>query len=438
MKFKFSILTCALACFCTLTSAVTFVGEGTLEKPYSFYGEDAEDAIISVSWNGYYRLGFRMSSFTAMAGGDYRFIHGMQTGSFTNLGHSTFDAGTLRIDSGDANFGNLTEFVGSSTSHSYDGASFIYQANGSISGTALFYNWADLTVVGGYSLENLGNIRFLDTGDANADNYILVAQKSSFTNKGLIEIQRGSLDLRGNFTNEGSLSLSANSEVYLHGSAKLLSTVKQGLNIYNLYTGSSSSFIQTSAETLQINNYADIEGSLDTAGDLLLNDGEFTLRGSCKVGGDIVLSNAIVDFVGDDIKTSDGALVGLVLAEGTKNTINYLNYKSEFASLELNGADLILDALNPFIVTGEAWGGGDYHLIINNFTEGRVFIGSLDDEFDLSRVIALDKNGNDLGGVHYLNGYLTLVPEASTCALVFGLLSLSLAVGRGRKSRSAA
>lgn len=430
MKFKFSILTCALACFCTLTSAVTFVGEGTLEKPYSFYGEDAEDAIISVSWNGYYRLGIRMSSFTAMAGGDYRFIRGMQTGSFTNLGHSTFDAGTLRIDSGDANFGNLTEF--------YGGASFIYQASGSISGTALFYNWADLTVVDGYSLENLGNIRFLDTGDTDADNYILVAQKSSFTNKGLIEIQRGSLDLRGNFTNEGSLSLSANSEVYLRGSAKLLSTVKQGLNIYNLYTENSSSFIQTSAETLQINNYAHIEGSLDTAGDLLLNDGEFTLRGSCKVGGDIVLSNAIVDFVGDDIKTSDGALVGLVLAEGTKNTIGHLGNKSQFASLELKGADLILDALNPFIVNGEAWGSGDYHLIINNFTEGRVFIGSLDDDFDLSRVIALDKNGNDLGDVYYVNGYLTLVPEASTCALIFGFLSLSLAVGRGRKSRSAA
>lgn len=438
MKFKFSILTCALACFSTLTSAVTFVGEGTLEKPYFFYGEDAEDAIISVSWNGYYRLGFRMSSFTAMEGGDYRFIGGMRTGSFTNLGHSTFDAGTLLIDSGDANFGNLTEFVGSSTSHSHDSASFSYKANGSISGTALFYNWADLTVVDGYSLENLGNIRFLDIGDTDANNYILVALRSSFTNKGLIEIQRGSLDLRGNFTNEGSLSLSANSEVYLRASAKLSSIVKKGLKIYNLRTESASTLTQTSVETLQINNYARIEGSLETAGDLLLNDGEFNLRGSCKVGGDIVLSNAIVDFVGDDIKTSDGALVGLVLAEGTKNTINYLNYKSEFASLELNGADLILDALNPFIVTGEAWGGGDYHLIINNFTEGRVFIGSLDDEFDLSRVIALDKNGNDLGGVHYLNGYLTLVPEASTCALVFGLLSLSLAVGRGRKSRSAA
>lgn len=438
MKFKFSILTCALACFCTLTSAVTFVGEGTLEKPYFFYGEDAEDAIISVSWNGYYRLGFRMSSFTAMEGGDYRFIRGMRTGSFTNLGHSTFDAGTLLIDSGDANFGNLTEFVGSSTSHSYDRASFSYKANGSISGTALFYNWADLTVVDGYSLENLGNVRFLDTGDTDADNYILVAQKSSFTNKGLIEIQRGSLDLRGNFTNEGSLLLSANSEVYLHGSAKFSSTVKQGLNIYNLYTGSSSSFIQTSAETLQINNYAHIEGSLDTAGDLLLNDGEFTLRGSCKVGGDIVLSNASVDFVGDDIKTSDGALVGLVLAEGTKSIISYLNNKLEFASLELNGADLTLDALNPFIVTGEAWGSGDYHLIINNFTEGRVFIGSLGKDFDLSRVTALDGDGNDLGEIFYVNGYLSLVPEASTYALVFGIFSLFWTVCRRRKNPAAA
>ena len=420
-------------------AAFAFSGSGTEDDPFFLYGVDVYNKDVVISQSGYYETGVRTNSIVAMDGGDYKFIvRNVVTGSFTNLGYSLFSSTALRVDSGDASFGNLTEFVGSSTSHSYDRASFTYQANGSISGTALFYNWADLTVVDGYSLENLGNIRFLDTGDANADNYILVAQKSSFTNKGLIEIQRGSLDLRGNFTNEGSLSLSANSEVYLHGSAKLLSTVKQGLNIYNLYTGSSSSFIQTSAETLQINNYADIEGSLDTAGDLLLNDGEFTLRGSCKVGGDIVLSNAIVDFVGDDIKTSDGALVGLVLAEGTKSIISSLNNKLEFASLELNGADLILDALNPFIVNGEAWGSGDYHLIINNFTEGRVFIGSLGEDFDLSRVTALDGDGNDLGEIFYVNGYLSLVPEASTYALVFGIFSLFWTVCRRRKNPAAA
>lgn len=74
-----------------------------------------------------------------MDGGDYKFIvRDVVTGSFTNLGYSLFSSTALRVNFGDANFGNLTEFVGSSTSHSYDRASFTYQANGSISGTALF------------------------------------------------------------------------------------------------------------------------------------------------------------------------------------------------------------------------------------------------------------------------------------------------------------
>jgi len=431
---KLTLLTGIAIFFCGAAFALS--GSGTQDDPFFMYGVDIYNKDVSISESGYYKPAHRMNSLVAMEGGDYRFvISGMQTGSFTNLGHSLFDSISLRIDSGNSNFGNLTEFMGSSASHSYDRASFTYQANGSISGTALFYNWADLTVVDGYSLENLGNIRFLDIGDTDANNYILVARRSSFTNKGLIEIQRGFLDLRGNFTNEGSLLLSANSEVYLRASAKLSSIVKQGLKIYNLHTESASTLTQTSVETLQINNYARIEGSLETSGDLLLNDGEFNLRGSCKVGGDIVLSNASVDFVGSDIKTSDGALVGLVLAEGTKNTINYLNYKSEFASLELNGADLTLDALNPFIVNGDIWGDGDYHLIINNFSEGRVYIGSLDEDFDLSRVIALDEYGNDLGKIFYVNGYLSLVPEASTYALVLGIFSLSWIVCRRRKSR---
>lgn len=428
---KLTLLTGIAIFFCGAAFALS--GSGTEDDPFFMYGVDIYNKDVSISESGYYKPAHRMNSLVAMEGGDYRFvISGMQTGSFTNLGHSLFDSISLRIDSGNSNFGNLTEFMGSSASH---GASLVYAANGSISGTALFYNWADLTVVDGYSLENLGNIRFLDIGDTDANNYILVARRSSFTNKGLIEIQRGFLDLRGNFTNEGSLLLSANSEVYLRASAKLSSIVKQGLKIYNLHTESTSTLTQTSVETLQINNYARIEGSLETSGDLLLNDGEFNLRGSCKVGGDIVLSNASVDFVGSDIKTSDGALVGLVLAEGTKNTINYLNYKSEFASLELNGADLTLDALSPFIVNGDIWGDGDYHLIINNFSEGRVYIGSLDEDFDLSRVIALDEYGNDLGKIFYVNGYLSLVPEASTYALVLGIFSLSWIVCRRRKSR---
>ena len=431
---RLTLLTGIAIFFCGAAFALS--GSGTQDDPFFMYGVDIYNKDVSISESGYYKPAHRMNSLVAMEGGDYRFvISGMQTGSFTNLGHSLFDSISLRIDSGNSNFGNLTEFVGSSTSHSYDRASFTYQANGSISGTALFYNWADLTVVDGYSLENLGNIRFLDIGDTDANNYILVARRSSFTNKGLIEIQRGFLDLRGNFTNEGSLLLSANSEVYLRASAKLSSIVKQGLKIYNLHTESASTLTQTSVETLQINNYARIEGSLETSGDLLLNDGEFNLRGSCKVGGDIVLSNASVDFVGSDIKTSDGALVGLVLAEGTKNTINSLNYKSAFAILEVNGADLTLDALNPFIVDGDIWGYADYHLIINNFSEGRVYIGSLDEDFDLSRVIALDEYGNDLGKIFYVNGYLSLVPEASTYALVLGIFSLSWIVCCRRKSR---
>lgn len=431
---KLTLLTAFALSLCAAAFALS--GSGTEENPFFLYGEDVYNKDVVISQSGCYESGNRMNSLMAMDGGDYKFIaRSVVTGSFTNLGHSLFSSTTLQVDSGDSNFGNLTEFVGSSASY---GASFSYKANGSISGTALFYNWADFSVVDGYNLENLGSIRFLDTGETSAKNDFLVALKSSFINKGLVEVQRGTLDLRGNFTNEGSLSLSANSELYLRGSAKLSSTVKQGLNIYNLYTESASTLIQTSAETLQINNYAHIEGSLDTAGNLLLNDGEFTLRGSCKVGGDIVLSNASVDFVGGDIKTSDGALLGLVLAEGTKNTINYLNYKLEFASLELNGADLILDALNPFIVNGEAWGSGDYHLIINNFTEGRVFIGSLDEDFDLSRVTALDGDGNDLGEIFYVNGYLSLVPEASTYALIFGIFSLSLVGYRRCKSRAAA
>ena len=159
------------------------------------------------------------------------------------------------------------------------------------------------------------------------------------------------------------------------------------------------------------------------------------MEGSIRIGGDIVLSNASVDFIGSDIKTSDGALVGLILAEGTESTIGYLGNNTAFASLELNGADLTLDALSPFIVNGDIWGDGDYHLIINNFSEGRVYIGSLDEDFDLSRVIALDEYGNDLGKIFYVHGYLSLVPEASTYALVLGIFSLSWIVCRRRKSR---
>ena len=87
------------------------------------------------------------------------------------------------------------------------------------------------------------------------------------------------------------------------------------------------------------------------------------------------------------------------------------------------------------VVNGDIWGDGDYHLIINNFSEGRVYIGSLDEDFDLSRVIALDEYGNDLGKIFYVNGYLSLVPEASTYALVLGIFSLSWIVCRRRKSR---
>ena len=322
--------------------------------------------------------------------------------------------------------------MGSSASY---GASLVYAANGSVSGTALFSNWASLSVVNGYNMENLGSIRFIDTDKTSAENSFLIGLGSSVINKGAVEIQRGTLNLSGSFTNEGSLSLSTNSEVYLHSSAKFLSAVKQGLNIYNLYTESSSTLTQSSAEILQINNYAHIEGRLETGGNLLLNDGEFILEGSIRIGGDIVLSNASVDFVGSDIKTSDGALVGLILAEGTENTIGYLGNNTAFASLELNGADLTLDALSPFIVNGDIWGDGDYHLIINNFSEGRVYIGSLDEDFDLSRVIALDEYGNDLGKIFYVNGYLSLVPEASTYALVLGIFSLSWIVCRRRKSR---
>lgn len=431
---KLTLLTGIAIFFCGAAFALS--GSGTEDDPFFLSGVDVYNKDVVISQSGYYETGVRTNSIVAMDGGDYKFIvRDVVTGSFTNLGYSLFSSTALRVNSGDANFGNLTEFVGSSTSHSYDRASFTYQANGSISGTALFYNWADLTVVDGYSLENLGNIRFLDIGDTDANNYILVARRSSFTNKGLIEIQRGFLDLRGNFTNEGSLLLSANSEVYLHSSAKFLSTVKQGLNIYNLYTESASTLTQSSAEILQVNNYAHIEGRLETGGNLLLNDGEFILEGSIRIGGDIVLSNASVDFVGSDIKTSDGALVGLVLAEGTENTIGYLGNNTAFASLELNGADLTLDALSPFIVNGDIWGDGDYHLIINNFSEGRVYIGSLDEDFDLSRVIALDEYGNDLGKIFYVNGYLSLVPEASTYALVLGIFSLSWIVCRRRKSR---
>lgn len=428
---KLTLLTGIAIFFCGAAFALS--GNGTQDDPFFMYGVDIYNKDVSISESGYYKPAHRMNSLVAMEGGDYRFvISGMQTGSFTNLGHSLFDSISLRIDSGNSNFGNLTEFMGSSASH---GASLVYAANGSVSGTALFSNWASLSVVNGYNIENLGSIRFIDTDKTSAENSFLIGLGSSVINKGAVEIQRGTLNLSGSFTNEGSLSLSTNSEVYLHSSAKFLSTVKQGVNIYNLYTESASTLTQSSAEILQINNYAHIEGRLETGGNLLLNDGEFILEGSIRIGGDIVLSNASVDFIGGDIKTFDDALVGLILAEGTENTIGYLGNNTAFASLELNGADLTLDALSPFIVNGDIWGDGDYHLIINNFSEGRVYIGSLDEDFDLSRVIALDEYGNDLGKIFYVNGYLSLVPEASTYALVLGIFSLSWIVCRRRKSR---
>lgn len=436
MPMKLTLLTSLALSLCG--SAFALSGSGMEDDPFFLYGEDVYNKDVVLPYGGYYRCSSNyMNSLTSASGEDCIFVVGsVNTGKFVNLGYSAFHSTTLYLDKAEeayVDFGNLTEFIGGSNVV----AKTDYRTDGVIYGTAQFYESSDFYVT--YcNVENFGNIRFLTGGDqvSFSNNFVV---SGSFVNNGLVEIRRGRIDITGSFTNNKYLLLSTlDSELFVRGHGSFLSSASKGLYLYNLTVESSGTFIQTSAETLLINNYANLTGSLETGGDLLLNGGEFTLRGSLRTGGDIVLSNAIVDFVGDDIKTSDGALVGLVLAEGTKSIISYLNNKLEFASLELNGADLTLDALNPFVVSGEAWGGGDYHLIINNFTEGRVFIGSLDDEFDLSRVIALDKNGNDLGDVYYVNGYLTLVPEASTCALVSGLLSLSLAVGRGRKSRSAA
>ncbi len=429
---------------------MAFSGGGLSDNPWNIPNDPSQDIMLDQS--GYYRGGNARSLSTADTGDFVIVNNNMQLsadaeialdnrGDSLTLSERSLLMYGLQEKNTTTNMGKLTEFIGFVGSDYNAESSFIWRASGAITGVANFKDRASLVVdSGGYRVTNSGNISFLSDPAVDGENYsntLRVSKTSSFINDGSILMEsKGVLDVGGSFTNNAQLTLRQGSKMLVRNGAEFVSNSEGTMDIFDLVLETGSTFKSASTDTLKVFGSSQFEGALSTNGSLRLSgDVVFLEEITLGEGGVIELADVDMDLQSDRIGTVEGQQVGIVLQDGSSNHLDIAVMAPEFASLELNNADLTIDIYDEFIIAGEVSGYGDYQLVINNFNEGKVAFASIADDFDMSRVVLKDGSGNILGNAYYADGYVTLIPEPAHYAFAMALLSMLLAYYRRGRNR---
>lgn len=425
-----------------------WTGNGTEESPWILPNSYGNNAKYHLNIDGYYKASYANTLSTGT--GEYTMLSGV---SFWNRGENyegksatVFDndaskftvKGRLDTSSSSDDFtmyidaGVLLAFIGSHSSN----AGIKTEANTVIDGISHFFDYAVVTV----ARRNLTLNGTFSFWSDSTENGMIVESNGNFINNGTITFQRGSyLNILGTLENNGSIIFTRDTSTYVRGNFKS----QNDLSLYNLYLSSNGVIDHYGGGELRINQTSEIYGKLNVTGNLVLQGNTYIYSNpvvfeASMPDSALILQDSNLDLRqsgNNSFKNSQDNNVSLVSIEDSSNKIILGNNTQTFSELLINNSTLTIELSDPlakFIVSGEVNGINDYRIVIVNFSEDSIFFGNIGDNFDLGCISALDSYGNDLGKLHSVNGWLTLIPEPSIYAFAMGFLTFGFAILKRR------
>ncbi len=423
--------------FAFLTSSVSAVlaqvqGDGTESFPYYLSGDLNTHAVIDK--NGIWTIGNGLGSITTETGtytlGGFR-VSNPDTNGYvfdSNAESLTITDGTARMNNGIVDFGPTTHFKNAYLE--VDTCSTIY-GDAIFSGGPYYFR-----IQNGPTMLN-ANVSFLGIENTNYTYALSLYTDVTLTKNYNISFYSG----RALYMENGTFTVHGDLTFYNGSSATIWSTLKLLGTSYVLRNLSATHSSVIEANNLAVIGTNSINGSLTVNGTLTLS-GATSFENAVKFGS---TNPAMIELKGTDVKLyrafvdSTGASAHLKALADTPNSLDLsssTHYKFSGLTLE-SGASLSLymDYNTTVEIEGAIYLDSKSSLKIYGFQEHMIQVEEELFDGNLSSIQALDSNGNKLGNVSIIGGYLSLatVPEPAQWATIFAIIALSFVAYRKRK-----